>query len=820
MKNKVLRFCIPFILSLLICLLVIEIPKTEKNIISVNAKTFKDPAQVNYITRIDINYDATKARLSPAYTYSQVRHKIERIWTFADNLPYDQGNNNIWMNYCPTSAKCSLEETTGGYDEQVKSDRYTWVQFEIYTKGCEGEEAVCEYDFDKDHLNEIEVYLNGVKQTEAIVDDYNTYWHCVDVNIPIPVDNSSFVEEVTVLNDTSYVTKGTTSNFTADVKYYGEGYDSVTWSVIDAEKAGTTINSSGVLTVAADETAETITVRATSTKDNTIYGEKGMTILDAPLSIDRVEITPKTKTVVYGGQFQFSAHGVGTASPKVTWSISGANKPGTTIDEDGLLVVAADETASTIAVVATSVADDDKYAVATVTIKATEIIHKIEFSYDPEKVVFSSKATYNQIRSTMERNIVYPEEAGYDKGNSNIWIYYCPTSEACNVDNTTGGYSEQAQTDKYTYMAVEVFAKPSDTSYALNPEYDFDGNHLDEIEVWINGVKRNDAIITGYNQAWREVDVVFPITITDDKLPQVLEFSNETYYENYGDTSKNYIYQSKGDGAITYSSSDPTIATVNNEGYVTINKVGTCTITATAAETDTYRETSVSYTLVAEPKYIYPSISGYDSSYDYTGNRIMPEITVTYDEETLVEGTDYVIVYGENTNVGVATINITSVEGSNYTFSERGINFYISRKTILEEDITINPTSVEYTGEEITVDVTIIVDGKTLVKDTDYTVSYTSNISVGTAYINIYGINNYQGYQYKTFEITEAPEYEKGDLNKDGNIGLQDIIYLLKRYLGIEEITEEDISIGDMNEDGKIGLTDVILLIRVYLGVA
>ena len=817
MKKNILRITIPFMLSLLICLLVIGGPKASKSTINVNAKTFKDPAQVNYITRIDINYDTTKARLSPAYTYSQVRHKIESIWTFADNLPYDQGNNNIWMNYCPTSAKCSLEDTTGGYNEQVKADKYTWGQFEIYTKGCEGEEAVCEYDFDKNNLDKIEVYLNGVKQTETIVDNYNTYWHSVDVNIPIPVDNSSFVEKVTVLNDTSYVTKGTTSNFTADVNYYGDGWNSVSWSVEDAEKAGTTINESGVLTVAADETAETIIVRATSTKDNTVYGEKAMTILDTPLSIDRVEINPKTKTVVYGGQFQFSAHGVGTASPKVTWSLSGANKPETTIDEEGLLVVAADETASTLAVVATSVADEDKYAVATVTIKATEIIHKIEFSYDPEKVVFSSKATYNQIRSTMERNIVYPEEAGYDKGNSNIWIYYCPTSEACDIDDTIGGYSEQAQADKYTYMAVEVFAKPSNTSYALNPEYDFDEDHLDEIEVWINGVKRNDAFVSGYNSSWRVVDVIFPITITDDKIPQVLEFSNETYYENYGDTSKNYLYHSKGDGEVTYTSSDTTIATVDNEGYVTINKVGTCTITATAAETDTYRETSASYTLVAEPKYIYPSISGYDSSYDYTGNRIMPEITVTYDEETLVEGTDYVIVYGENTNVGVATINITSIEGSNYTFSERGVNFYISRKTILEEDITINPTSVEYTGEPQTVSVSIIVDGRTLVKDTDYTLEYTSNTNVGTAYIYIRGINNYQGNITKTFEITQ---YEKGDLNKDGNIGLTDIIYLLKRYLSIEETTAEDILIGDMNEDGNLGLTDIILLLRVYLGIA
>ena len=124
---------------------------------------------------------------------------------------------------------------------------------------------------------------------------------------------------------------------------------------------------------------------------------------------------------------------------------------------------------------------------------------------------------------------------------------------------------------------------------------------------------------------------------------------------------------------------------------------------------------------------------------------------------------------------------------------------------------------MEYTGEPQTVSVSIIVDGRTLVKDTDYTLEYTSNTNVGTAYIYIRGINNYQGNITKTFEITQ---YEKGDLNKDGNIGLTDIIYLLKRYLSIEETTAEDILIGDMNEDGNLGLTDIILLLRVYLGIA
>ena len=61
--------------------------------------------------------------------------------------------------------------------------------------------------------------------------------------------------------------------------------------------------------------------------------------------------------------------------------------------------------------------------------------------------------------------------------------------------------------------------------------------------------------------------------------------------------------------------------------------------------------------------------------------------------------------------------------------------------------------------------------------------------------------------------------YLKGDMNKDGEIGLQDVIMILRRYLNVDESTSEDIKIGDMNNDGVIGLQDVITILRKYLGV-
>ena len=59
----------------------------------------------------------------------------------------------------------------------------------------------------------------------------------------------------------------------------------------------------------------------------------------------------------------------------------------------------------------------------------------------------------------------------------------------------------------------------------------------------------------------------------------------------------------------------------------------------------------------------------------------------------------------------------------------------------------------------------------------------------------------------------------KGDFNGNEEVDLTDVIYLLRLYLGVEDVTDENRIIGDMNSDGDISLQDVILLLRTYLGV-
>jgi uncharacterized repeat protein (TIGR02543 family) len=183
----------------------------------------------------------------------------------------------------------------------------------------------------------------------------------------------SGVTGVTVTPNPATVKKGTTQPFTATVTVKGNADTTVTWSVVGGA-AGTTISADGVLTVGANETADTLTVTATSTFDATKWDTATVTVAAnaAPPIVTKVTVSPNPVTVQKGTAQTFVAtvDVTGNAAQTVTWSLMGG-VAGTAITQSGVLTVAADETATMLIVMATSTADPDKFDTATVTVGYT-----------------------------------------------------------------------------------------------------------------------------------------------------------------------------------------------------------------------------------------------------------------------------------------------------------------------------------------------------------------------------------------------------------------------------------------------------------------
>ena len=77
----------------------------------------------------------------------------------------------------------------------------------------------------------------------------------------------------------------------------------------------------------------------------------------------------------------------------------------------------------------------------------------------------------------------------------------------------------------------------------------------------------------------------------------------------------------------------------------------------------------------------------------------------------------------------------------------------LSRISISKASVTLSTSTYAYDGKAKTPSVTVKVGGKTLKKDTDYTVSYSNNTKIGTAKVTITGKGNYTGSISKTFKI-------------------------------------------------------------------
>ena len=111
------------------------------------------------------------------------------------------------------------------------------------------------------------------------------------------------------------------------------------------------------------------------------------------------------------------------------------------------------------------------------------------------------------------------------------------------------------------------------------------------------------------------------------------------------------------------------------------------------------------------------------------------------------------------TDAGSYTATVTYAGNDNFNKIEGTIPITISQRDISGEtgvSVTLDAASFTYNGKAHTPTPTVVVDGVTLTKDTDYTVEYRSNTAVGTGYVDIKGKGNYTGTHSASFTISKT----------------------------------------------------------------
>ena len=162
-----------------------------------------------------------------------------------------------------------------------------------------------------------------------------------------------------------------------------------------------------------------------------------------------------------------------------------------------------------------------------------------------------------------------------------------------------------------------------------------------------------------------------------------------------------------------------------------------------------------------------------DGEYQYTGTSYTPEPLVYFGDTLLEEGEDYTVSYKNNINAGNATVSVKGKGGYSGTLNR---TFKISKVDIVSksnETEIVMDNSYPYEKSGVKPLPEVIVNGRTLALNKDYTLAYKDNTKQGTASLTIKGKGNYEGSLTKPFAIT------KKDIS-DTVISMQDKPYANK----------------------------------------
>lgn len=162
---------------------------------------------------------------------------------------------------------------------------------------------------------------------------------------------------------------------------------------------------------------------------------------------------------------------------------------------------------------------------------------------------------------------------------------------------------------------------------------------------------------------------------------------------------------------------------------------------------------TIEFDIGKRPFYSETTVTAAKKEYDFTGYEIKPDVKVVSAGKTLVKGTDYTVSYQDNINIGTGRI---TVKGIGNCEGELQTTFSITAGQITASNVTLAKTSYAYTGKAITPGVTVKIGSRTLVKDTDYTVSCSSNTKAGTAKVTVTGKGTFKGTATKSFTITKT----------------------------------------------------------------
>ena len=498
------------------------------------------------VSEIDISYDLDALHFNTAHKETEVSALISDGGVTANGPGYSSIDWGDTLNWHEPGTEPFNWNSSSEEDSYLTTDR----EYSIFINAISLKDGY-------DYPDSIKAYPDGrflsgdnpniiVRVNGEVRDDielhylagYSSYGQVLGVNIPIGKPPVVYVApQVTLSGSNGPMEPGHTRTFSAEIT--GTISDrTIIWSVSGNNSTDTEITD-GTLTIGADESAVSVTITAASAVDSTLSESMVIPISYTIKPVDYVEIYPAEATAFRGFVKQFSAEVVGEQENKtVSWTVSGSNSAATSISSTGLLSVGADESANTITVTATSVADPTKSASADVEIQDSLMVTEIDISYDLDALHFDTDHKGTEVSTLIGDGGVTASGSGYssiDWGDALNW--HEPGTEPFNWNSSSEENAYLTTEREYSIFVNGIVLEDGcyfPDSIKAYPDGRFLSGDNPDIVVRVNGEVRDDIelhYLASYSSYGQVLGINIPIGKPHVSLDKVdfAPIPDETY---------------------------------------------------------------------------------------------------------------------------------------------------------------------------------------------------------------------------------------------------------------------------------------------------
>ena len=260
------------------------------------------------------------------------------------------------------------------------------------------------------------------------------------------------------------------------------------------------------------------------------------------------------------------------------------------------------------------------------------------------------------------------------------------------------------------------------------------------------------------------------VTIIVKKIDHKLTVEKIAYEVTYGDPAfKIAAGAEDSETAVNYASDNEDVAKVNEDGTVTIGKVGTAKITVSMDESGNYLAVAKEVTITVVPKKVTVTPDKISKIYGEKDGELTYKADGLAREDTLA---DITLSRTEGENAGNYTITATQKDGANPNYDvifKKG-TFVIEPKNIETAEVTLGD-ALKYTGKEQTQKVTkVTINGMEVPADSyEITGNTATEAGVHTLTITAKEESNFTGTITWTYVIAPT-KTEQIKENADGKV--------------------------------------------------